>query len=138
MLNKHRFMCLLNVFVFLISSAAYAGGTAAPNALLYPGMEETASGDVQLVLLGTVIDEATLLPLENMTIQLIDNFDQEVNTSQSTANGNFYFPLEPDKLYTVNLLQANGALLSTKKLSTINRFQPEILRVLLSVGSSSR
>lgn len=96
----------------------------------------TSAGDVKLLLLGMVLDETTLQPLENMTIQLIDNFSKEIEHCTSGSNGNFYFPLQSDKLYTVLLLRADGVLLCSKTISTVNRLQPEVLQVLLSVPAA--
>ena len=67
------------------------------------------------------------------TAELLDNFSKQTEQSLSSGNGNFYFPLQADKLYTIQLLNPNGALICSKNISTVNRLQPEILQVLLSV-----
>ncbi|OWY22545.1 hypothetical protein C7N43_18635 [Sphingobacteriales bacterium UPWRP_1] len=136
---RTSYFTLINFLLLFMSNIFNAGATGVLKE--YPGANaancsSTSAGDVKLLLLGMVLDETTLQPLGNMTIELIDNFSKEVEHCVSGNNGNFYFPLQSDKLYTVLLLRSDGVLLCSKTVSTVNRLQPEVLQVLLSVPAA--
>lgn len=126
----------LLLFMATISTASATGVLKEPPVTDAANCTATSSGDVKLLLLGMVLDETTLQPLENMTIQLIDNFSKEAESCVSSSNGNFYFPLQADRLYTILLLRSDGVLVCSKTISTVNRLQPEVLQVLLSVPAA--
>lgn len=99
-------------------------------------VELANEGDVHLVLLGVVYHETSMLPVSDLTIQLVDVFEEQTESFVSRPNGQFHFHLRSDRLYKVNLYDNDGRLISSKDLSTINRREPELLRIVLTMPSN--
>ncbi len=99
-------------------------------------VELVNEGDVHLVLLGVVYHETSMLPVSGLTVRLVDVFEEQTETFVSRPNGQFHFHLRSDRLYKVNLYDNEGRLISSKDFSTINRSEPELLRIVLTVPSN--
>ncbi|MGB0839088.1 MAG: hypothetical protein ACPGXL_03050 [Chitinophagales bacterium] len=96
--------------------------------LLHIGTAKS-KGDIQLVLIGIVVDEYQL-PIEDVVVQLKDVTTDQVIQFSTEAGGNFFFQLFPDKQYALNLLNSKGKQIESKTISTLNRLEPEVLHTI--------
>lgn len=94
--------------------------------------------DFSLILIGVVFDETYRWPVSNLTIQLVDVFEERSETCTSKLNGQFHFYLHPDRVYKINILDSNNSVISSTDFSTINRLEPELMRVFLTLPSGKQ
>lgn len=92
---------------------------------------------VKLVLIGVVYQRGTTIPLSSATVQLEDKSDKSKLTYRTTADGTFYFRLEPDKQYQLYALNSKNMIEDTKVVKTINKKEPEIFRAILEVDADN-
>ena len=112
-----RHFLLIALVLFLTNIASYA-----------------RSDDVKIVLVGIVLDADAKTSVANVTIELEDLVSQETQTIEPLADGQFSFNLLPDRKYNISTIDAEGNILGTKEISTINKTDPEVLHTVLEIG----
>ena len=114
-----RHFLLIALVLFLINNALYA-----------------RSDDVKIVLVGIVLDADAKTSVANVTIELEDLVSQETQTIEPLADGQFSFNLQPDRKYNISTIDAEGNIVGTKVISTINKTDPEVLHTILEIGKT--
>jgi len=88
--------------------------------------------EVKLALVGIAIDEITQTPISAANIELKDVQSKEKVEVITKNDGSFYFKLKADKQYELSLFDSFGALISKKVISTVGKYDPEILHTILT------
>lgn len=91
----------------------------------------------QLVLMGIVVNKINKQPLSNAIVCLTDSDTKESTKVVTGENGNFIFRLNCEKKYTLSKL-FNDKEEDSKKISTINKCNPEMLHAILTGTPSDR
>lgn len=76
--------------------------------------------EYNLVLIGVVVDDLNEYPVEGAVVELKDNHTNSVIEYSTFSDGNFYFKLAAERLYTVSVKNEKGDLIYTKTLSTLD------------------
>lgn len=93
------------------------------------------SGDTKLVLIGIVMND-TNEAVKNATVELEDVATAKKRQFRTNIDGHFYFKLEADKSYSLQLLDQSGNIVSKQDVSTVNQNNPEIIHAVLKSGKS--
>lgn len=92
----------------------------------FPG----ANGDTKLVLIGIVMNDANEA-VKNATVELEDVATAKIRQFRTNADGNFYFKLEADKTYLLQLLDESGTVMTEQTVSTVNQNGSDIIHAML-------
>lgn len=107
---------MIMLFVFTISLCFFVKATAL---------------DTKLVLVGIVIQQNSQTLISDATVILVETNTGTRNQVITTANGQFYFKLEIDKIYNLILINKDGETEDMKVISTVNKPKSEILHAIL-------
>ncbi len=110
---RHLFVVALSLLLTITLSSSYC------------------PSDIKIVLIGIVLDTEQAV-IDNATVELLDLVTQEKQISQASSDGQFTFNLYPDRTYELTGKDGNGDIVHTKQISTINKYDPEILFAILS------
>jgi len=91
--------------------------------------------EYNLVLIGVVVDDLNEYPVEGAVVELKDGQSDQIFEFSTFGDGNFYFKLAPERMYTVSVRNVNGELIYTKKLSTIDNDAMQIINDTLIVAA---
>ncbi len=91
--------------------------------------------EYNLVLIGVVVDDLNEYPVEGAVVELKDNHTNSVAEFATFGDGNFYFKLAPERLYTVSVRNEKGELIYTKTLSTLDNDAMQIINDTLIVAA---
>ncbi len=91
--------------------------------------------EYNLVLIGVVVDDLNEYPVEGAVVELKDGQSDQTFEFSTFGDGNFYFKLAPERMYTVSVRNENGELIYTKKLSTIDNDAMQIINDTLVVAA---
>lgn len=98
----------------------------------------SSDADMNLVLIGIAIEKQSQLPVNDVVVELTEIGSTEKNIFSVEANGHFYFGLKPDRQYQLSLIGQKGKLLNKKQISTINKYQPEVLHAILESSQDKK
>jgi tetratricopeptide (TPR) repeat protein len=90
-----------------------------------------SANDPQVILMGIVVNKINNQPLANAVVSLIDNDTKEETKIVTSENGNFIFKLNCQKNYVLSKLFGEKQE-DSKKISTINKCNPEMLHAILT------
>ena len=101
-----------------------------------------ASNDIELVLIGLVVKETDKktdkeikqVPVNFAIVELVDNIYNVKEIAQTKDDGTFHFQLKKGKQYTITLIDAQGQAISKKEISTVNRENPEVMKIVLEAN----
>ena len=91
--------------------------------------------EYNLVLIGVVVDDLNEYPVEGAVVELKDNHTNSVIEYSTFSDGNFYFKLAAERLYTVSVKNEKGDLIYTKTLSTLDNDAMQIINDTLIVAA---
>ena len=88
--------------------------------------------DLKLVLIGIVLDKISKEAISNALVQLEDMSTHQVQEFYTKQDGNFYFKLEPERIYKLSKVDAQtGNIEDNKTITTINEDDSKILHAVL-------
>lgn len=87
--------------------------------------------DIKLVLIGIAVDSNDIV-LQDVKVELNDIETKEIQVYVTNEDGQFQFNLQAEKNYKVCMIGADGNIVSTKEISTINKTEPEVLHIMLN------
>ena len=95
--------------------------------------------DLKLVLIGIVLDKISKEAISNALVQLEDMSTHQVQEFYTKQDGNFYFKLEPERIYKLSKVDAQtGNIEDNKTITTINEDDSKILHAVLEGTANER
>lgn len=95
--------------------------------------------DLKLVLIGIVLDKISKEAISNALVQLEDMSTHQVQEFYTKQDGNFYFKLEPERIYKLSKIDGqSGEVEDNKTVSTINEGDSKILHAVLEGTANER
>ncbi|MGB1204061.1 MAG: tetratricopeptide repeat protein [Chitinophagales bacterium] len=116
-----------------------------PNSSVRPSKEDMKlrsdmfRKDLKLVLIGIVLDKISKEAISNALVQLEDMSTHQVQEFYTKQDGNFYFKLEPERIYKLSKIDGqSGVVEDDKSISTIDEGDSKILHAVLEGTANER